>query len=124
MQVNALVSKRISVDPANVEVTSIYASLGMGEVREMETDSNKNIDSKDLKMLEQNLTSKIDVSEARLSGKIDTIEAKLTGRMDVVDTKLSSLDSKIATQTKRMDWLIALVIGSILVPVFIKLFIK
>lgn len=124
MQVNTLVSKSISVDPTNIEVTSIYASLNMEEVREMETDSNKNIDSKDLKMLEQNLTSKIDVSEARLSGKIDTIEAKLTGRMDVVDTKLSSLDSKIATQTKRMDWLIALVIGSILVPVFIKLFIK
>lgn len=69
----------------------------------MNNDCNSSFDRKDLELVEQRLTNKIDVSETKLSGKIDTVEAKISGRM---------------------DWLIALVIGSILVPVFIKLFFK
>ena len=117
-------------------VTPMFGRMNnMGGTGKMETTPNKGIDSKDLKILEQKFTAKVDVSEAKLSGEIDTVEAKLSGKIDTVeakmsgkmealDTKLGSLDDKIATQTKRMDWLIALVIGSILVPVFIKLFVK
>ena len=116
MSVNNLKSKPIPLNHKGEKVTSIFDYMDdMGGIEKMEND---------LKILDQKLTNKIDVSEAKLSGKIDTVEAKMSGRMEVLDTKLNSLDDKIATQTKRMDWLIALVIGSILVPVFIKLFVK
>lgn len=124
MQLHILDSKPISVNHENTKVTSIYKYMDMEGIDMTGNTFSKEIDNKDLKILEQKLTNKTDVSEAKLSGKIDTVEAKLSGRMNVLDTKLNSLDDKIATQTKRMDWLIALVIGSILVPIFIKLFFK
>lgn len=125
MTVNNLKSEPFPLNHEGEKVTSIFDYMdNRGGTEKLGNDLNKSIDSKDLKMLDQKLTNKIDVSETKLSGKIDTVEAKMSGRMDVLDTKLSSLDDKIATQTKRMDWLIALVIGSILVPIFIKLFVK
>lgn len=124
MPVHVLNSKPISVNHKNTKVTSIFDYMDRGEIGMIGNTSSKEVDSQDLEILQQKLTNRIDVSETKLSGKIDTAEVKLSGRMNVLDTKLSSLDDKIATQTKRMDWLIALVIGSILVPVFIKLFVK
>ena len=125
MPVSNLNSKPFPVNNERENVTPMFGRMNnMGGTGKMETTPNKGIDSKDLKILEQKFTAKVDVSEAKLSGEIDTVEAKLSGKMEALDTKLGSLDDKIATQTKRMDWLIALVIGSILVPVFIKLFVK
>lgn len=120
-EVISLSSKKIQVDSREKKADPMMDYV---EGISMNNDYNNSFDRKDLELVEQRLTNKIDVSEAKLSGKIDTVEAKLSGRMNVLDTKLNSLDDKIATQTKRMDWLIALVIGSILVPIFIKLFFK
>lgn len=121
MSLHLLETEQVAVEKNRRKVVPMFRRV---EDSVMSNDENKSIDHKDLELVEQRLTNKIDVSETKLSGKIDTVEAKMSGRMDVLDTKLSSLDDKIATQTKRMDWLIALVIGSILVPVFIKLFVK
>lgn len=91
-----------------------------------ETDMNddENVTFKDLKIVEGKLNSKIDVSNAKLSGKIDTSEAKLSGKIDVTNAKLDSLNDKLADQATRLNWLMGLVIGSILVPIAIKLIFK
>lgn len=83
-----------------------------------------NVTFKDLKIVEERLNSKIDISNAKLSGKIDTSEAKLSGKIDVTNAKLDSLNGKLADQATRLNWLMGLVIGSILVPIAIKLIFK
>lgn len=85
---------------------------------------NDNVTFKDLKIAEERLNSKIDVSNTKLSGKIDTSEAKLSGKIDVTNAKLDSLNGKLADQATRLNWLMGLVIGSILVPIAIKLIFK
>ena len=64
----------------------------------MSNDENKPIDHKDLELVEQRLTNKIDVSEAKLSGKIDTLTAKND------------------SQSKLLYWIMGIISAGIVVP--------
>lgn len=67
----------------------------------------------ELKLLEQKLNNKIEVSNEKNSGKINVLSAKV----DFLSDKIDGISSKI-------NWVLTLIIGSMLVPVFIKLFVK
>lgn len=67
----------------------------------------------ELKLSEQKLNSKIEVSNEKASGKIN-----------VLDVKVDSLGDKVNGINSKLNWVITLIIGSMLVPIFIKLFVK
>ncbi len=85
-----------------------------GEGDDMSMDNGK-VTPKDLKITEEKLNSKIDVTVAELSGKIDTSEARLAG-------KINTLTTKIDTQSKLLWWIMGIISAGI-VGILIKLFV-
>jgi len=75
---------------------------------------NKNyVTHNELKLSEQKLNSNIEVSNEKTNGKIN-----------VLNVKIDSLGDKINGINSKLNWVITLIIGSMLVPIFIKLFVK
>lgn len=115
MPVNVLDSKETSVNRENTKVTSIFDYKDMGEIAVTENGFRENnIDGKDFKMLEQKLTSEMNISEAKLSGKIDTVEARMAGKID-------TLTSKIDSQNKLLYWIMGIISAGIIVPLITML---
>lgn len=86
---------------------------------------NDNVTFKDLKIVEERLNSKIDISNAKLSGKIDTSEAKLSGKIDASEASLSgkidTLTAKIDSQSKLLYWIMGIISAGIVVPLITML---
>lgn len=131
-----------SIKPNNEQNDSSDDIIREKEVVEM---SNNFVTRNELNTLEKNLESKIDNKFDMLSLKIDhqndlmnekfnTLDEKFNNineKFNTVDekfntthTQINHLDEKINNTDKKINWLIGMVILSILVPVFMKLFIK
>lgn len=116
-EVISLSSKKIQVDSREKKADPMMDYV---EGISMNNDYNNSFDRKDLELVEQRLTNKIDVSEAKLTGKIETVESKLSGKSD-------TLAAKIDSQSKLLYWLMGIVSAGIIVPLvtmIVKLFIK
>lgn len=92
---------------------------------ETNMNDNDNVTFKDLKIVEERLNSKIDISNAKLSGKIDTSEAKLSGKIDASEASLSgkidTLTAKIDSQSKLLYWIMGIISAGIVVPLITML---
>lgn len=68
--------------------------------------------------------SELKLTEQKLNDKVELSQEKLSGKIDVLNAKLDSFNDNITGLSSKVNWVFALIIGSILVPIFIKLFIK
>lgn len=111
-------SYRIIFESDDVRTLPLFnTKSGNGGGGKVPPTSNKNnngfADHRDLDLLETKLTSRIESSEERLYGEIK-----------VINSKLDFLKDKVETTNSKLSWITTLIVGSMLVPIFIKLFIK
>ena len=64
----------------------------------------------------------LELTKEAIENKITSTENSIAGKLNVIDTKLDNQEEKIKEVDKKINWLIALAILSIGVPVFLKLF--
>lgn len=64
----------------------------------------------------------LELTKEAIENKITSTENSIAGKLDVIETKLDNQEEKLKEVDKKINWLIALAILSIGVPVFLKLF--
>ncbi|HCQ2036579.1 hypothetical protein FQT01_07110 [Enterococcus faecalis] len=64
----------------------------------------------------------LELTQQSIERKIDSTENNIIGQLGVLNEKINNHEDKIKEVDKKINWLIALAVLSIGVPIFLKLF--